>query len=238
MPSARLGAVGNITGELVEARQYLEESVAIGREMQDEHSLRTSLVNLGNVFYLQADYEQAKIYYEEVLPLCQKAEDRSAEAITLCNLSSIAYQAKAYDEAERLMLAGAKTFLEINSLQFYLQAQATLASIHTAMGEYEQARAELQWALNKALTEPIPHIVPQVLYETGCLYLALGRTTEAMVLLYWVLANEMSLAEHRQEAQKRLAEVEADLPAGQITTLKEQAKTVEAQDGFGATDAG
>ncbi len=228
-----LGAVGNITGELVEARQYLEESVAIGREMRDEHSLRTSLVNLGNVFYLQADYEQAKIYYEEVLPLCQKAEDRSAEAITLCNLSSIAYQAKAYDEAERLMLAGAKTFLEINSLQFYLQAQATLASIHTAMGEYEQARAELQWALNKALTEPIPHIVPQVLYETGCLYLALGRTTEAMVLLYWVLANEMSLAEHRQEAQKRLAEAEADLPAGQITALKEQAKTVEARTVLG-----
>ena len=224
-----LGAVCNITGELAEARQYLEESAAIGREMQDEHGLRTSLVNLGNVFYLQENYDRAKEYYEEVLILCQRAGDRSAEAITLCNLGSIAYQAKAYAEAEKWMTVGATIFREINSLQFYIQAQTTLASIHTAMGEYEQARAEIQWALNKALTEQIQHMIPPALYEAGILYLALGRTEEAVQLLYWVLDNPMSLGEHRQDVEKRLPEWETAWGRDKTAEVRNQARTVDPQ---------
>lgn len=112
-----LGALANTVGDLVRARAHLEESVALSRQIGNERSLRSSLTNLGNAFYLSGDAVQRRVHYLDALPLCQRAGDRSAEAILFCNLGSLAHERGDLAEAELMLQQGIAVFAELRTVQ-------------------------------------------------------------------------------------------------------------------------
>lgn len=225
-----LGALGNVTGAWEHARAYLEESVAISRELQDENGLRSSLTNLGNVFYEYGDSVRAKAYYLEVLPLCQKVGDRSAEGIILCNLGSLAQREGELAEAESLMKTGLALFRELNSWQHVIHATTSLAGVHVAQGQYEQAQRELRWALQKSIAQELHHMSPLAAYEIGLLYYTTEHHADALELHYWVLNHPASMAEQKLAIEERLPFLESRVGEQQAAALRERAHAITADD--------
>jgi predicted ATPase len=215
-----LGAWHNITGDWAQARLYLEESVAIARQIRDEHGLRSSLTNLGNVYYLLKEFALAQSHYQEVLPLCQKVGDKAAEAVIHSNLGALAQEAGDYAQAERSLKQGLQLFVESNHYQAVVHAQTMLASVYRQMTRFDDARKILHQALDQAIVKKYDYLIPMAIFEIGILYDALGRKTEALPLLLWVIDHPSVQAENRLEAQKVTAVLQTELSAEQLAAAK------------------
>lgn len=77
-------------GDLRLAKGFLEEALAIHRELHDEREVARMLSNLGGVAVFEGEYERATELYEETIPLFRKAGDDRGLMVTLSNLASIA----------------------------------------------------------------------------------------------------------------------------------------------------
>ncbi|MCB9008811.1 MAG: tetratricopeptide repeat protein [Ardenticatenaceae bacterium] len=215
-----LGAWHNITGDWQQARLHLEESVAIARQLQDEHGLRSSLTNLGNVYYLLKEFTLAKTHYEEVLPLCQKVGDRASEAVIYSNLGALAQEAGDFVQAEQSLQRGMKLFAESNHNQAVIHAQTMLAAVYRQAARFEEARQVLYQALQQAIRQKYDYLIPMAIFEIGMLYAATNQESEALPLLLWVMAHPSAQAENRLEAEKVVADLQAELAAKQVEVAK------------------
>ena len=82
--------VAHRQGEPELAKAYLEEALALYRDLDDERGVARMLSNLGGVAALEGDLERATALFEETLPLFRNAGDDRALMITLSNLASMA----------------------------------------------------------------------------------------------------------------------------------------------------
>ena len=72
------------------ARSYLEQSLEMWQELQDEGYLGWSLVSLGEVALLQGDHPRAQDLFEEAIPPLSEAADYPMLAIPLRRLGQLA----------------------------------------------------------------------------------------------------------------------------------------------------
>jgi predicted ATPase/DNA-binding SARP family transcriptional activator len=77
-------------GEHGLAKGFLEEALALYRELGDDREVARMLSNLGSVALLEGNNERATALYEETIPLFRNAGDDRGLMITLSNLASIA----------------------------------------------------------------------------------------------------------------------------------------------------
>jgi predicted ATPase/DNA-binding SARP family transcriptional activator len=77
-------------GEHGLAKGFLEEALALYRELGDDREIARMLSNLGSVALLEGNSERATALYEETIPLFRDAGDDRGLMITLSNLASIA----------------------------------------------------------------------------------------------------------------------------------------------------
>jgi tetratricopeptide (TPR) repeat protein len=194
--------------------------VALGRAIGDERGLRSSLTNLGNVFYLSGDPVQARSHYLDALPLCQRAGDRSAEAILLCNLGSLAFEQGDLGEAESVFQQGIAIFDELRTVHHLIHAMTSLVEVHIAQGRYKLASSELIWAAQTAVSEQLQYVKPMVLYEAGLLYQACRRYEDAFKFFYWVLAHPSGLAEHKEKIEQWLPALHVKADAAAIAQIQ------------------
>ncbi len=94
-----LSQIYDARGDYDSALRYLEESLAIRREIGDKAGEGATLNNLSQIYKARADYDSALGYLEQSLAICREIGDRKGEGVTLNNLSQI-YKARAdYDSA-------------------------------------------------------------------------------------------------------------------------------------------
>jgi DNA-binding SARP family transcriptional activator/predicted ATPase len=222
-----VGAWHNVTGDWAKARLHLEESVSIARQLQDEHGLRSSLTNLGNVYYLLKEFALAKKLYEEVLPLCQKVGDRAAEAVIYSNLGAVAQEAGDFELAEHSLQQGMRLFIESNHHQAVIHAQTMLASVYRQMARFDNAQQILHQALEQALIKKYDYLIPIAIFEIGILWKTVGRETEALPLLLWVMTHPSAQAENRLEAEKAVADLQLGLSAKKVAAAQMASDALE-----------
>lgn len=222
-----LGALYNLTGNWDEAKEYLQQSVAIARSVQDENGLTSSLTNLGNIYYLTGDLPEANRYYQEVLLLCQKSGDRESEGIILSNLGAIAYETADFINAERLLQQGVAIFQEISSPQSIIQATAMLSGVQRALGKLGEARQGLHVALRQAFDQHLDHLVPHALFELGRLYEVEGQQERALELFYWITQSAAAVAEHKLDAQEAIERLRLVLPPEQVTAVQQRSQALD-----------
>jgi predicted ATPase/class 3 adenylate cyclase len=95
-----LGALTRMQGDLVEARDALEEALTLSRRGADPVCTASALHNLGNVAAVGGDYCAARSYFEECLGLRMDQGDQGPVATTLMNLGNVAMAQGRYDESE------------------------------------------------------------------------------------------------------------------------------------------
>jgi predicted ATPase/DNA-binding SARP family transcriptional activator len=109
LPDARANALncaGGMAlsqGDLEAARAFLEQGLAIWREMGDRRGIATVLNNLGNLLRRLGDHEAARAMYEESLALHRELGDRPRIAFLSSHLGIVATGQKEYGVAQALL---------------------------------------------------------------------------------------------------------------------------------------
>ena len=78
-------------GNLRQARTLTEESLAIGKELNDKYVIARALLTSGELARSEDDYEAARRFYEEALEFFEQIGIKNGLAGTLINLGAITY---------------------------------------------------------------------------------------------------------------------------------------------------
>jgi predicted ATPase len=90
-------------GELRDATERFEESLALARAAGDERAVATSLAQLGWVLAARGESQRAVALSEECLTLARKLDDRRTASVALANLAETAAGEGALDRAAELL---------------------------------------------------------------------------------------------------------------------------------------
>jgi tetratricopeptide (TPR) repeat protein len=85
-----LGEVAHLKGEYAHARQYYQESLAIGYEIEHPRVLAWSLMGLGDADYETGAIDAARTRYEESLAICREHEVEDGISMSLARLGEAA----------------------------------------------------------------------------------------------------------------------------------------------------
>jgi non-specific serine/threonine protein kinase len=105
------GATGfvGICEDDTSARSFGEESLSINRELDDQHGIAKSLINLAMVLRRQAEYGLARNYVTEALQAFRQLDDTTNIAYSLNELGLIALNERRSDDALPFLTDGLKT---------------------------------------------------------------------------------------------------------------------------------
>ncbi len=141
------GQLGSLMGQYGEAREYLEESLSIARELGDTRRVGTVLDELGAVFAGQGDLTAAKGHIQEALAIARELGNKRELMAALNALAQIHRMQAELDNAEPLyeqMLALARELEDSENIAIGL---LNLAMVAIARDAGENARKCLLEAL-------------------------------------------------------------------------------------------
>jgi len=142
-----------VMAERREAQAFVEESLAIGRELGDKERIAAALVVLGTLFKDQGDFTNARHCYEESLVLSEALDDAFRMSSALGSLAVLNGIEGKFDEAEALF----ERSLALSRRQGYSRNIAAnlcnLATVAVRRGVCSRARTSLLEAL--AIAEDI-----------------------------------------------------------------------------------
>ncbi|MBC8264068.1 MAG: tetratricopeptide repeat protein [Anaerolineales bacterium] len=97
-----LGLIELKKGDLVGAKEFLQQSYDIAQEVNDLGMMARVKKNLGDVAYFESDYGEAYHFYEEVLSLNREREDLLGISVCLTGLGNSARELGNLTEARNL----------------------------------------------------------------------------------------------------------------------------------------
>ncbi|MCC6178241.1 MAG: tetratricopeptide repeat protein, partial [Chloroflexi bacterium] len=142
-----LGTAGYLAtrqGDYEAGRAWLEESLAIRREIADPRQITRALRHLSLVWHHLGDYQRARALLEEGLLLPQQTSAAREYFLTLRFLADLHFDSAAYAEAASLYercLVWAEANREVHETGY---AQRGLGNVARAQGNYPQARQLLR----------------------------------------------------------------------------------------------
>jgi len=193
-----LNNAGNLAqskGELAQARDRYEESLALRRELNDIPGIAGALGNLGNLAYRQGDYPRAWDLQQESLTLYRQAGARVGIADTLSNLGLIAFQRGDLARADELFGESLQLQRELGNVLGLANALCNVGIAAFQRGDLERVRPLLDEALTLYQDiEAVPDIA-STLSDLGELAVARGDYQEALPLFVRSLSLMQPTAE-------------------------------------------
>jgi tetratricopeptide (TPR) repeat protein len=127
-------------GKLEEARQQLEDGLALARQHGDRAGEATSLHHMGTVFYFLGDHQAARDRLERALSIRRELGDRPGAAISLSNLVGIYYALGDLTGAKASSEQALAIHRTIGDRRGEAHALTNLASIELNLGNVRAAR--------------------------------------------------------------------------------------------------
>jgi tetratricopeptide (TPR) repeat protein len=157
-----LGDLAREQGDLVAARAFYEENLAVQRELGRERGVVVSLNRLGLMLSDQHDYGAAQACFEESLALGRKFDDRHVIAASLRNLGLLAHNQSATDEAVAFYWKSLDLWRELGDGQGVAECLEEFASLAVLQGQAERGTLLLgaAHALREAVGVPRSPEVP------------------------------------------------------------------------------
>jgi tetratricopeptide (TPR) repeat protein len=87
------------TGDHDQAQRYVEEALAIQRQLHDTRGEATTFANLGELCRMRNEYNQAHVCFERALSLSIEVQDVLLQCIVQHNLGLLSHQEKEYKQA-------------------------------------------------------------------------------------------------------------------------------------------
>lgn len=137
------GNLGAVMSRYGEARKYVEESLAIARELPDKNRIAAALVLLGTIFNDQGDRPGARRCYEESLALSEELGDALRLANVLGSLAVLHGSEGNFDAAEPLFEKSLTLSRQHGNRTNIAANLCNLAVVAARRGSIDRARARL-----------------------------------------------------------------------------------------------
>ena len=135
-----LGNLARSQGNVVAARDFFEESLAIFQALADDSKIAAVLANLGNVATDTGDYGTARQHLEKSLTIRQQIGNVWDVANTLLSLGNIAYYQGDYAQAGRLWAESLAQFQQTGDQEKVALVLGNQGALAQETGRLEQAR--------------------------------------------------------------------------------------------------
>lgn len=191
----KAGDLAFLQGEFAQSRVYLEESLALKRQLEDKPGIAAVLNSFGNLAVWQREFGLAVRVVEESLNIRKELNDQAGISATLRNLGNIytstgefRLAAEAYQES--LAIAG-----KLNNKQGQAIGLGSLGKVFLQQEHYEQAAQLLQESL--VLFEELgdKRRVAITLDLLGCVYMNQALYEQAFQLSLKSLTIERELGD-------------------------------------------
>jgi predicted ATPase len=150
------------------AQIWLEESVAIERQLGDRVNLAQSLHILGHALFDQLDYEGARSVFEESLSLFRELGNKVLTPSLVGDLGMVAYYTGDYTTGRRLLEQSISEFRELpTAVQVTPRMLAILGDLMRSEGDYERAAEVYEASLTEARQVGAPLVVASALHRLG-----------------------------------------------------------------------
>jgi adenylate cyclase len=127
-------------GNYAEARERLNEGLALARQAGDTMRVALALHNLGNVALDQGDHITAGALYEESLALWREIGHKQGIATSLSNLGLVAWRRGDYTAAQALSEEGLRLKREIGHKQGIAISLSNLGNLASSQGDLAAGR--------------------------------------------------------------------------------------------------
>lgn len=142
-----IGLVNLRRGYINEARQFLHQSVNLGRRLENSRPLIIPLNYLGDIACNEGKYSEAKELFEESLKIASDLEDLYQMAIVLNNLASVYHVELDYPKASEMYAKSLAICRQIGDLDGEAIALANLGEVALVLGDYAAAISLSEQAL-------------------------------------------------------------------------------------------
>lgn len=142
------GVLAYHQGDHAAARPFLEESLALWRELEDKPTMIRPANNLALIMWALGDNVRARSLLEETLLIARELGDKFMMSKVLGNLGLVERTEGRYAIARRFLEESIAVGQEIGDKHASAIDQSNLALVLNHLGEYEQAIATLKDALS------------------------------------------------------------------------------------------
>ncbi|MEP7199442.1 MAG: tetratricopeptide repeat protein, partial [Chloroflexota bacterium] len=149
------GLIAQQRGQFEQAKQSLEESLAIYRQLQRDADVSIGLAALGDLVVEQRDFDAAETYYREAMNLDRAHNDEQHILAVLGRLANIALERGEWAKARELFTELLPSAEQINRQDLIVLAQYGLAYVLATEGQLAEAIPLAQSAL--AISEKLQH---------------------------------------------------------------------------------
>jgi non-specific serine/threonine protein kinase len=118
------------------ARSYLEQSLAIRRELGDRALIASTLNNLGAIAIEQSDTDAARLFFEECLGISRELESRVVVANCLHNVGIVAYCEGDFDVARARFEEGLAVHRDLGDTAGIAGSLSVLGCVAYRKGDY------------------------------------------------------------------------------------------------------
>jgi predicted ATPase/class 3 adenylate cyclase len=167
-----LSSLMNALGNYEQGQRYSQAALTICREIGDRRIEGYALADLAAATYPQGHYQKAQDYCEQALANARELGARVAEGERLQLYGDILLASQDLPGTAAVLLEALAVSEEVDDQNLLLRVQGTLARLHLAQGDIEQARQRI---------EPFLHALGQTnrLSEPFQLYLTAYETLRA-----------------------------------------------------------
>jgi predicted ATPase/class 3 adenylate cyclase len=142
------GILAHYQGDFAAARAFLEESLTIGRALNDQERIAAALHGLGLVARFQGDDAAARSLHEESLTIYRQVGNRRGVAAALYNLGILARLQEEYEAARQLQAESLLLNQEVGDKRGIALSFGSLGQLALSQGNYAEARSLHEKALS------------------------------------------------------------------------------------------
>ncbi len=185
-----LGLMALRQGDFLQARRWLEESLAVQRPIGDDPFI---LLHLGELALRQGDYAQARAYYEQNLSICKEQGQMNSALWSTVNLGYIALREGDEERARATFAEVQQRFQATGSKIGVVYALEGLASLATRQRRPERAVQLYAWAdaVRTAIGDTRPPVEQADVDQDFAIIRA--QLDEATVTAVYAVGKEMTL---------------------------------------------
>lgn len=150
-----IAAAHLLSGQFAEARQYLEQTLALNLEIDDRPNAGSVISNLGELARMQGDYVTAVQHYTKSLAINREMGDRRSEMISLSNIGGAYVGLGDYATAETelqqvLVMVGGSNWVSLGeTYRFLAEAYLGQGKIAEALQAGQRAKTFSQESSNQ-----------------------------------------------------------------------------------------
>ena len=174
-----IGAYYYGVGKIDSVIKYMNQSLKIRYETNDQYGIALSLNNIGFLYYYNGNIKQAIENWQQAEVIAEKINNILQLTTSLSNLGGIYNDVKEYEKAEKTYLKLINIRLKSNELQGLESAYTNLGTIYSIKKDTKNAFKYLKLGYDISTRDNIIETMVQGEYAFGILYNDLNKTDSA-----------------------------------------------------------